>query len=390
MRLTLTEPKRIPDVGDGVEAHEGGTVMAGIIDADTHVIESAAIWENFDPNLGRKKPALVAFPDPSTGNANHRWVIDGKLFPKPHGKGGVFLATPPMDEQEEIKLDWACRSLNDVATRLAHKDRMGVETQVVYPTLFLAYLTDDSALDVALARAYNRFLANAWLQSQNHLRWVVVPPLQSIDASIEELYYGKEHGAVGVFFRGMEGERSLADSYFFPLYAEAERLDMPVCVHTGAGAPAITEICDSTLTAAFSHIRLLPLMAFHDLVYKRVPEQFPSLRFGFIEAAASWMPFLLHFLRRRVRSEKRSTELFGPGLCRDYRMFVACEADEDIPYLLKYIGEENLLIGSDYGHHDQSAQPDLVSVIQGREDVSPSVVDKILRENPRRFYAIEG
>ncbi|HTE84944.1 MAG TPA: amidohydrolase family protein [Dehalococcoidia bacterium] len=362
--------------------------MNGIIDADTHVIESEEIWGYFDPALAGKKPALVAFPDPSTGTTTHRWVIDGKLFPKPHGKGGVFLATPPMDAKQAVDLDWACRSLNDTTTRIQHKDRMGVQTQVVYPTLFLAYLTDDQALDIALARSYNRFLAHAWAESVNQLRWVVVPPLQSIDASIEELNYGKQNGAVGVFFRGMEGERSLADPYFFPLYAEAERLDMPVCVHTGAGAPALTEMCDSRLTAAFSHIRLLPLMAFHDLVYNRVPEQFPALRFGFIEAAASWMPFLLHFLRRRIRMEKRSTEQLGPKLCREYRMFVACEADEDIPYLLNHIGKANLLIGSDYGHHDQSAQPDLVSYIQAREDVPPAVVDKILRENPRRFYAI--
>jgi uncharacterized protein len=363
--------------------------MNGIIDADTHVIESKEMWENFDPPLESKRPALVAFPDPTIGAETHRWVIDGKLFPKPHGKGGVFLATPPMNDKQAEESDWACRSLNDTATRLQHKDRMGVETQVVYPTLFLAYLTDDQALDVALARAYNRFLANAWSNGESHLRWVVVPPLQSIDASIEELNFGKEHGAVGVFFRGMEGERSLADPYFSPLYKEAERLDMPVCIHTGAGAPRLTEMCDSRLTAAFSHIRLLPLMAFHDLVYNGVPEQFPSLRFGFIEAAASWVPFLLHFLRRRIRTEKRSTEKLGPQLCREYRMFVACEADEDIPYLINHIGEDNLLIGSDYGHHDQSAQPDLVSHIQSRNDVAPSVADKILRQNPRRFYGID-
>jgi len=364
--------------------------MKGIIDADTHVIESEEIWSYFDKDLWDRRPALVSFPDPNTGVVSHRWVIGGNVFPHPLGKGGVFLATPPMTEQQAIEIDWACRSLTDPATRLAHKDRMGVEAQVIYPTLFLAFLTEDAALDVALARAYNRFLANVWSQADNHLRWVVVPPLQSIDASIEELNYGKTHGAVGVFFRGMEGERSLADPYFFPLYAEASRLDMPVCVHTGAGAPALTEICDTRFTAAFSHIRLLPLMAFHDLVYSKVPERFPELRFGFVESAASWVPFLIHFLRRRViRAEKRAAAELGPQLCRDCRMFVACEADEDIPYLLQYIGEDNLLIGSDYGHHDQSAEPDLVSVISSREDLSPSVVNKILCQNPRRFYAID-
>jgi hypothetical protein len=113
--------------------------MDGIIDADTHVIESEEIWQYFDPALSGRKPALVAFADPTSGNTSHRWVIDGKLFPKPHGKGGVFLATPPMNDKQAEQLDWACRSLNDTATRLQHKDRMGVQTQVVYPAPITAF-----------------------------------------------------------------------------------------------------------------------------------------------------------------------------------------------------------------------------------------------------------
>jgi len=30
----------------------------------------------------------------------------------------------------------------------------------------------------------------------------------------------------------------------------------------------------------------------------------------------------------------------------------ACEADEDIPYLGEFIGDDHLMIGSDYGHND--------------------------------------
>ena len=30
----------------------------------------------------------------------------------------------------------------------------------------------------------------------------------------------------------------------------------------------------------------------------------------------------------------------------------ACEADEDIPYLAEFIGDDPLMIGSDYGYND--------------------------------------
>ena len=51
--------------------------------------------------------------------------------------------------------------MTDIPARLADMDRLGIATQIVYPTLFLVYLTDDPELDVALARAYNRFMAHA-------------------------------------------------------------------------------------------------------------------------------------------------------------------------------------------------------------------------------------
>ena len=72
-------------------------------------------------------------------------------------------------------------------------------------------------------------------RANGRLRWQVVPPLRSVDASIEEANFGKENGAVGLFFRGIERDRTLDDPYFFPVYEEAAKLDMPVCVHTGAG-----------------------------------------------------------------------------------------------------------------------------------------------------------
>ena len=46
-------------------------------------------------------------------------------------------------------------------------------------------------MEVALARAYNRFMAEVWAKSGGRIRWVVVPALRDIDASIAELRFGK-------------------------------------------------------------------------------------------------------------------------------------------------------------------------------------------------------
>lgn len=70
------------------------------------------------------------------------------------------------------------------------------------------------------------------------------------------------------------------------------------------------------------------------------------------ETSASWVPYVLHYIERDWRRKKQlNVPHLGPQLFQDYGIFVACESDEDIPYLAEYIGEDNLLTGSDYGHH---------------------------------------
>ena len=38
------------------------------------------------------------------------------------------------------------------------------------------------------------------------------------------------------------------------------------------------------------------------------------------------------------------------------QLFVACQTDDDLPYVLKYAGENCLMIGSDYGHADNASE----------------------------------
>jgi hypothetical protein len=71
----------------------------------------------------------------------------------------------PGRESERGGVTIGCRELTDVEARLADMDRLGIETQVIYPTLFLIYLTDDVNLEIALRKAYNR-----WLTALPHTR----------------------------------------------------------------------------------------------------------------------------------------------------------------------------------------------------------------------------
>jgi predicted TIM-barrel fold metal-dependent hydrolase len=248
------------------------------------------------------------------------------------------------------------------------------------------YNTLDRELEIALCRAYNRFLAHACAQSQGRMKWVAVLPLQSMGAAIDEIRFAKQSDAVGIFFRGIEGDYTLDHPYLFPVYEEAQKQNLSICIHTGCGVKAILDMFEVSRNHTFGHTRVMPLLAFRDLIANRIPERFPELRFGFIEAAAGWVPFLIHIVRRLLKDKFRfasSLEMF-----REYRIYVACEADEDIPYLAKCTGEDHLLIGSDYPHSDPSREDQFVNALNAREDLSPSLRQEIMLDNPRAFYAL--
>ena len=200
--------------------------MAGIVDADTHIMEPEGMWDFIDPEMYHRRPVMMKIPnDTLYKKSNALWLIDGNIFPKPAGRGGFALHTPSAADREvaRVDIDMGSRELTDPAARIRDMDLRGVDVQVIFPTLFIIYLTDDPDLEIALCRAYNRWLAQAWAEGKERLRWTAVLPLKSIDKSLEEMHFAKENGATGVFFRGVERDLSLAHPHFFPIYEEAKQ-----------------------------------------------------------------------------------------------------------------------------------------------------------------------
>jgi hypothetical protein len=67
--------------------------MAGVVDADTHIIEHPGMWELFDPELYPRRPVLASTTDNSVyGHNNQVWLIDGVAVPKRFGKGSAIVA----------------------------------------------------------------------------------------------------------------------------------------------------------------------------------------------------------------------------------------------------------------------------------------------------------
>jgi predicted TIM-barrel fold metal-dependent hydrolase len=360
-----------------------------IIDADTHIDETEQTWEYMtDADLPFKPTTTYpSNPDPALPPARY-WLIDDKRqvrFIRSDKDSGTTVET---------------RELLDVEARLRHMDELGTDIQVIYPTLFLMAATERPEVDTALRRSYNRWLAERCGQSGGRLRWVCMPPLHNMDEALAEIRWAKDHGACGVLKKGdREAGKYPAHPFFEPFYAEAERLDLPICIHTGSGVP------DYSPAREFSHGQFMRTKAAAingvlGLILHKVPAKFPKLRIGCIEAGSMWAPFVAYDLRRQQyrlsdRSDKGVLGVprvdLSDNVFKQNRVYITRQVDEDLPYILKCVGEDNLMIGSDYTHRDPSMELGFRKILQQRAeagDIPLSAVQKILYENPKTFYGL--
>ncbi|MCH8974301.1 MAG: hypothetical protein IH869_04430, partial [Chloroflexi bacterium] len=93
----------------------------------------------------------------------------------------------------------------------------------------------------------------------------------------------------------------------------------------------------------------------------------------------------VHDLRRRLETRGRT---LGEFPLKDHNIWVTCQTDDDLPYVLKYAGEGQILVGTDYGHQDQSSEIEAMRVMREEGGVPPRVIDKIMGENAVAFYGL--
>ena len=347
----------------------------GDIDADAHVIETMTTFNYIEPQFERYKPKVMRQIEGEGQLSNEGtvqkefWVIDGRLQPK---EGNIGSNT-----SEDS------REMRDVQARLDHMDALNIDVQVLYPTVFLRAWTQDPVVEYALCKAYNRWLADIWKQAPNRLRWVVMPPVRSMDKIREELVFGKENGAVGVFIRGLEAEMRLANPYFFKLYEIAQELDLPICFHSGNNSFQVRDIYAQE--CGFGRSKLPVVSAFHNLVMDGIPQKFPKLRWGFIEVSAQWIPYALNdlWLRKRKMGKRIAQDPMKDG-----NIWVAAQTTDDFDWIFKYTGDDNLVIGTDYGHTDTSSEIEALRIIKEGNKLPTGAVDKILGPNAQTLYGL--
>ncbi|HTN69886.1 MAG TPA: amidohydrolase family protein, partial [Methylomirabilota bacterium] len=294
-----------------------------VIDADAHVVESARTWDYMDPSENQYRPIPLETRE-DAGVKQQFWVIDGKVrgfrFP-------AFSAAELERRSQQVGRKFAeaqeSRELGNVDLRLEHMDETSVDIQVLHNTMFIESATDRAAVEVALCASWNRWLADIWRQGKGRLRWSCMAPTLSMPDALDQIRFAKDNGACAVLMRPVEGNRLLADPYFYPIYDEASRLNMAIAIHIANGNPWLSDLYNHPVRIAgtLHKFRIPTVGAFNDVVLSEIPQVFPELRWGFIEASSQWLPWVLHEAKNRFKTLGRE---WPENFTRAYRMFVTC------------------------------------------------------------------
>jgi uncharacterized protein len=355
-----------------------------IVDADAHVNESLPdLAEHFDPAYRDRAPFVIKDTKGLT-----RILMEGRLYPEPR------LRQAHTRRVEGKDLGGIQAGASNPLARLGDLDTEGIDVQVVYGSLALSVTTiPDTGFAIALARALNDYYAAFGAAAPARLRAMAVVPLQDVEASVAELRRAVEElGLLGATVPPNVAGRNLDHGEFDPLWAEAQRLDVPVSVHWGNGAYVPAAGNERFDTHFMSHATGHPfeqMIAMASVVCGGLLERFPGLRFGFLEAGCGWVPYWVerleeHYARRSAEmpAMRRSPrEYLAEGRC-----FVTAEPDEALlPIAADALGSDALLFASDYPHSD-SKFPYAVKSLRERDDVDESVKTKVLGANAQRYY----
>jgi aminocarboxymuconate-semialdehyde decarboxylase len=354
------------------------------IDSDAHVVESERTWDYIDKADQKYRPLIVK---PRGESGGEYWYIQGKI------RGLVRIVLTARDVADvarrtgrNMNTPQETREMENVPARLKHMDELGIDIQVLYPTMFIEQIADKPEWEIPISKGYNRWLADIHRQGQGRLRWICVLPLLDMGAALEELKFCAAHGACGVFMRGIEGQRMITDPYFYPLYEEMSRLNLAVGVHVGNANPYVIDLVSQyNGGGSFWKFRIPVIGAFHSVVMSDVPRLFPKLRFHWAEAAAQWIPYVVKDFQRRWGAINRS---LPDNPLKEYRQFVSCQTDDDVDYVLRYSGEDNLVIGTDYGHNDQSTEVEALRNLKNQGSITPRQYEKIVYDNAKELFGL--
>ena len=314
-----------------------------------------------------------------------------------------YLDLPAMSPRAEFRIPWPGGSnrpqvVESAAAMRRELDTLHVNEAVLFPDHLLSLaMVRDPAFAVALARAYNDWLADRWLRDEPTLRGAVVVPPQDPVAGAEEIRkHAADPGYVCAYLPAAGLKLLYGHELYDPVYDAAQETGLPLAVHSvEAIFPVFPFQLEQFRTALAVHSLAHPLAMVANLVSMLetgVPVRFPGVRLAFMEAGTGWVPWIANRLDKEYIERRREVPILQERPSEYMRRFFygtqPIEEPERRDDIVKqyelFDGENTALFASDWPHHDF----DHTQFVCGLP-FSPEARRKIMGLNAARFFGLD-
>lgn len=363
-----------------------------IIDADTHFMEPASVYEDHIEPAHRDLALRVQSDERGWPWLTHRG--ERLLRIDAHTPGRVDLIG---EQQQRFAAGETWRAVEDPisdpfepADRIAVLERNGVDASIVFPNIGLAWeerLREDPVALCANLRAYNQFLLERMPDCGDRLYPVAHLTLADLgwfEAEIERCARGG--CKLAMLAPHPVDDKPLAHPDFDRVWAAFQDHDMSVCFHVSNYRlpldPAWYSLdphpANKLLDTAFLY--LAPAVAIANLIVHGRLEAFPGLRISVTELSAGWVPgFLMHLdgawaFYEQQRGASLAKLSLRPSEYFKRQVRVNAFPLEGAAALIDLVGPDVFMWGSDYPHAEGMPRPSF---------------DQYLRVQPRELSAEE-
>jgi predicted TIM-barrel fold metal-dependent hydrolase len=243
----------------------------------------------------------------------------------------------------------------------------------------------------AFCRALNDYIAKEWLDRDPRMRASIVIPMQSVEYAVDEIERcAKDRRFVQIMVLAMQ-ETPLGRRHYWPIYAAAERLGLPIGIH--AGSNYRNPVTSLGWPTSYVEDYTSQAQGFQSQVTSLITEgvfaKYPKLKVVLIESGVTWLPgFLWRFSKfwRGARTEIPWVDRSPSEIVRDnFRLtiqpFDGPDNADDVERIVDHLrSDDMLLFSSDFPHWQFDGDARMP------KGIPEGLRHKILVENPLATY----
>ena len=277
-------------------------------------------------------------------------------------------------------------NFRDLDTRLAMMDAQGVAAHAVslsQPHVYWAGRT----LGEKLAAVYNEELARMHEHSPKRLFGLAALPMHEPDLAVKEVdRAAKLAGMRGFYLSTVVNDKELSDPSFFPIYERIEALGLPIFLHP-IFVIAAKRLEKFYLTNLLGNPFESAVAAAH-LIFGGVMDRFPKLEWVLPHAGGAF-PWLVGRLNRGWEKRQDLKHIQHPPVAYLKRFYydTVGYSDDVLDYLVRIVGPERILMGSDYCFPIAYEKP--VEIVTSHPSLTAQNKEAICEANAARLLRLD-